>query len=370
MKCLALAIVLFANVIRAFQGLQTQANDTGKAWTLSQFKNFIVFGDSYSDESRFPYFLAHNGSAPPPGTILPQSIKAPDGGRTWARYVVQYTQQALTIYNYGVNGAACSNKITPRVFNATLPLYPDLDGYEIPAFLADKQKGINIDTGGHYFEPALTEENAVYAFWVGINDITIGGFFDDSQAPGAVLSDAVDCVYKQIDRIYASGGRYFVLFNIVPFELTPLFANASEGGETPNYFWQDKPENQTQVSLKMTQFTTTLNTVYEYRTPFEVMLAERYPGAKLALYDVNRLWLDIHSNPSLYLNGTPPLRPTEYINHCNLNATDCVERPSPDSYFWYDLSHPSEQVMRIVARNFVDVIGGRSEYARYYECLR
>ena len=82
----------------------------------------------------------------------------------------------------------------------------------------------------------------------------------------------------------------------------------------------------------------------------------------------HKQWLDIHANPAQYLNGTPPLHPTEYIHHCSLNFTDCVERPSQDSYFWYDLSHPSEQVMRVVAREFVDVIGGGSGYARYYEC--
>lgn len=41
-------------------------------WNSKRFKNFIVFGDSYSDESRLNYFAGHNGTLPPPGTVLPE----------------------------------------------------------------------------------------------------------------------------------------------------------------------------------------------------------------------------------------------------------------------------------------------------------
>ena len=289
MKCLAMATILLANLIHAIPGLGSFATNNDSSWTVGQFKNFIVFGDSYSDENRFSYFLEHNGSAPPAGTLLPESLMTADGGRIWARYVVQYTDEALTLYNYGVDGAACSNKITPRYFNATVPLYPDVEGYEIPAFLADKAKGVNIATGGPLFDPALSEDNAVYTIFIGINDITIGAIFDDAQTPGVTLSDVVDCIYAQLIRIYDSGGRYFVLFNIAPLELTTLFANASEGGEMPSYFWPDKPKNLTDVYERMHEYTTSLNTIFKYRTPVEMLLNKRYPGAKLALFDVNKL---------------------------------------------------------------------------------
>ena len=299
MKCLTRTTILFSSVFQALPSIQTRANDTNSAWTLDQFKNFIVFGDSYTDENRFSYFLQHNGSAPPTGTLLPESLAAADGGRVWARYVVQYTDEALTLYNYAVDGAACSNQVTPRVFNATVPLYPDVAGYEVPAFLADKASDVNAATGNPFFSPPLTADNAVYALYVGTNDITIGAFFTDSQAPGATLSDYVDCVYAQLDRVYAAGARYLVLFNVTPLQLTALFANASEGGEAPSYYWPDKPDNLTDVSERMTEFTTTLNALFAYRTPVEVLLRGRYPGAKVALFDVNKLVSPARTAPTL-----------------------------------------------------------------------
>jgi len=60
-------------------------------WNLKQFNSLVTFGDSYTDESRLGYFISHNGAAPPPGTLLNQSFSTPGGGRTWDRYVIQYT---------------------------------------------------------------------------------------------------------------------------------------------------------------------------------------------------------------------------------------------------------------------------------------
>jgi len=41
-------------------------------WYLERFSSLITFGDSYTDENRLNYFATHNGSAPPPGTLLPE----------------------------------------------------------------------------------------------------------------------------------------------------------------------------------------------------------------------------------------------------------------------------------------------------------
>lgn len=91
-------------------------------WSVKNFNSLITFGDSYTDESRLGWFINHNGSAPPAGALLPETFAAPGGGRTWPRYVVQYTGTTtqgqwtpqMTLYNYAVSGAVCSNKITPR----------------------------------------------------------------------------------------------------------------------------------------------------------------------------------------------------------------------------------------------------------------
>lgn len=75
---------------------------------------------------------------------------------------------------------------------------------------------------------------------------------------------------------------------------------------------------------------------------------------------------DIHSNPSAYLNGTAPLNVNGYVNHCNTTGGDCEASPNPDSYLWYDELHPSEQTERVIAREFVNVVEGSSQWATYW----
>lgn len=75
---------------------------------------------------------------------------------------------------------------------------------------------------------------------------------------------------------------------------------------------------------------------------------------------------DVHNNPFNYLNGTAPFDVNGYVNHCNTTGGDCVTNPSPDSFAWYDELHPSEQVDCVIAREFVEVVGGTSTWATYW----
>lgn len=83
--------------------------------------------------------------------------------------------------------------------------------------------------------------------------------------------------------------------------------------------------------------------------------------------DVNSLFKDIHRNPQNYLNGTTPLDVLDFIHHCEAGAANCTDLPGDrDSFMFYDSLHPSEQVHRVVAQNFMDVINGGSRFATYW----
>lgn len=80
-----------------------------------------------------------------------------------------------------------------------------------------------------------------------------------------------------------------MLFNNAPLWLAPLYANASEGGVGDNKYWADKPANLTAISLKMEEEVTSVNQIFNFQLPFEKLVANRYPGANFALYNVNQL---------------------------------------------------------------------------------
>ena len=194
-----------------------------------------------------------------------------------------------------------------------------------------------------YFSPALSATDAVYAMFIGTNDLGVDALLTDSQVPGNTVSSYVSCVYSALDAIYATGARYFVLMNVIPLNLANLYSNASVGGTTYSHYWPGKPANLTAISLRMEEFVTSADAIYKYETPFEVLVANRYPGANFALFDTWQLISDIYYNPTAFLNGSAPANVTGYEYHCNLNATDCYytyNNTSPDSFLFFDQLHP------------------------------
>ncbi|KAB8264148.1 glycoside hydrolase superfamily [Aspergillus pseudonomiae] len=275
------------------------------------------------------------------------SNSSASGGYNWGHYVATATN--ATRHNYAVSGGACSNKITPRTMSGLNISYPSVLEYEIPAFLADKQY---VDAQGNQFLD-IPAEDTVYAIWIGTNDLGNYAFLTDSQVRGRVIPDYVDCVYEALDRVYQSGARYFVVMNLAPLQLTPQYALPSDGGVESVSWWPDKPANQTLTSYRMWEQVVTVNQVLRYRTPFEVEVADRYPGAGVAVMDMYGL-VNVGANV------------TGFVKHCNADGEDCVRLPDEENFMWFDELHPSQTTDRFIAEEFVKVVNGESEWATYW----
>lgn len=67
------ALVAAASAL-AMPGLEPRHGSgygSSHSWNLKKFTSLVVFGDSYSDDSRLGYFITNNGSAPPVGWVDP-----------------------------------------------------------------------------------------------------------------------------------------------------------------------------------------------------------------------------------------------------------------------------------------------------------
>ncbi|KAL6710943.1 hypothetical protein ACN47E_006818 [Coniothyrium glycines] len=339
------------------------AGRSPQGWKDGKFKTLVTFGDSYTDENRLGYFINNNGSAPPVGWEQPVGLSTASGGLSWARYASIYSK--ATLYNYAVSGAVCSNKVSPRNFAAINAPFPDIDGYEVPAFVADSK--YRRPNGTKFFTGKA--DSTVYAIWIGTNDLGNDAFLTDSQLPNKTVADYIDCVYTQVDRLYANGARHFVLLNIAPLDLLPQYASPENGGLPATQFFPDKPtKNATEIHGRVQQTVAALNQVYKYRTPFAAHVSDAYDDAKFANFDVNALMTDIYYHPAGYLNGTAPLNVQGVARLCNTQGTNCTvtSQSDRDSYEWFDPLHPSEQTSRIVAKEFVNVLAGKSKYAAYW----
>ncbi|PGH13853.1 hypothetical protein AJ79_03421 [Helicocarpus griseus UAMH5409] len=182
--------------------------------------------------------------------------------------------------------------------------------------------------------------------------------------PGKTIPDSIDCIYTALDELYAAGARYFILMNIPPMQLAPLYAPPERGGVGETWAWPDKPENITRVSGRMGQLVTMWNEVLKYRTGFEVLVKKSWEGSRVGVMDVYGLMMHIYNNPTEHLAA--PANVTGYINHCNVDTSECHRLENPESFMWFDYSHPSERTERIIAQQFLDVVRGESEWATYF----
>jgi hypothetical protein len=166
--------------------------------------------------------------------------------------------------------------------------FPSVLEYEVPAFLADKAfTGPSTSTT----RPLdIDDDKTIYAIWIGTNDLGNDAFLTDSQVKGKQITDYIDCVYASLEKIYAAGGRWFVLMNVIPLNLTPQYALPGNGGVLADKFFKNKAEkNGTEISYRMMEQVGLVNEAFEYRTPFEVKIGNRFKDAHFATFDVHSL---------------------------------------------------------------------------------
>ncbi|KAF9891554.1 hypothetical protein FE257_004022 [Aspergillus nanangensis] len=331
-----------------------------QGWALRDFKTLVTFGDSYTDDSRLGYFASNGGAAPPVGWVQPENNNSASGGYTWGHFVAQSAK--VNRYNYAVSGAVCSNEITPRAFSAINAPFPSVLEYEIPAFLADSK--FKTPSGKKFLN--IHPQDTVYAMWIGTNDLGNYAFLTDSQVAEKTIPDYVNCIYKALDQLYRNGGRHFVIMNNAPLHLAPMYATPENAGVGKSQYWPDKPSNDTLYSYRMWEQVATVNQVFDYKTPLEVVVEKRYPGAHFAVMDMNGLLSDMYYHPSEYFHGSTPANVTGYINHCDLDGQNCVRLDNEESYLWYDTLHPSQRSDEVIAEEFIRVVKGKSKWAAYW----
>jgi hypothetical protein len=202
------------------------------------------------------------------------------GGRVWPQYVQQYS--GANVYDYAVSGAVCTKIFSPSNRSG-------VKENQIPQFLAD-----NIWTSNTTGKPALVNpiNETVYSIWIGTNDIGNRAFFTDLQPRGMDLTAHGNCVFSQLDLLYAAGARKFVLLNVPPLELSPQYAPPEAGGLNSSQFFTEKYQynpNITQSTEKIRHYSKLINEVSNYRIPYELLVAQRFRGSSFALFDVNSL---------------------------------------------------------------------------------
>ncbi|KAG2754216.1 carbohydrate esterase family 16 protein [Suillus brevipes Sb2] len=284
-----------------------------------QIKNFVTFGDSYTDSSYYP---------------------TADGGYAWPTWAAMYG--GLNLYGFARSGATCSNLLTYRPF-------PPIMGWQLPAYLNETRNGTL----------ELNPNETIYTIWIGTNDLGANALLTGSDAPDTSIVQVRQCTVDVLKMLYESGARNFIMQNILPLDLTILYSNYSY----PNRYW-DLERNTTGWNVYMKELVRAGN---EITSLMLEALVPTLPDAHIASFDSYGLFTDMYNNPQNYFNGTAPYNVTGCINSCvhTMNSTAAptctvANGTDADSFLWYDELHPSQQSDRIVAREMTAVMMGEN----------
>ncbi|KIJ69630.1 carbohydrate esterase family 16 protein [Hydnomerulius pinastri MD-312] len=283
-----------------------------------QIKNFVTFGDSYTD------------------IYYPAS----DGGVAWPIYASGYGP--FNLYPFAKGGATCDNNLTYRPF-------PPVFGSQLELYFTEKSN--------HTFN--LNPHETVYTLWIGTNDLGVNALISGSDAANVSIVPVRECTVNWVKTLYESGARNFIMQSLIPLDKTILYNSNSY----PNRYWTAE-RNSSDWEVLMRELTRSGNAITNLMLE---ALAPRLPDAHIGLFDSYGLFTDMYNNPGQYLNGTAPLNVTGCVHPCVYTLNESTSDPGQcttaegsdrDSYLWYDELHPSEQASRIVAREMTAAMKG------------
>ncbi|KAJ7468742.1 GDSL lipase/esterase [Mycena latifolia] len=312
-------------------------------------KAIVLFGDSYTDQSR--QHSIQNGTYPGKDyqEVFPPADVAADGGIQWPLYLGLYGD--WTIWNYAVGGAVCSNVLTP------LSGFPDVIGGQTDWFIQDHVS----NNGTKHQRLDMDPSEFVVIIFIGTNDIGLNSFVTDGQSPQLSLADLAGCQLQAIRNLYALGARRFIVNSLVPLQLTRLYSNSS----APTIYFPG-PHDGVAWNKRMFNFVHSLNALI--RSGVDALSQEWHGSATLDVFDTYSLFEDMYNEPAKWFNGSIPANVTGHCHQCpdpddfrQCGIGDCTlaER---DSYMWWDELHPSEQTGRNLAREMWKKLTGTSKY--------
>ncbi|KAJ7583601.1 GDSL lipase/esterase [Mycena floridula] len=314
---------------------------------LAKIKHAVLFGDSYTDQSR--QHSINNGSFPGKDyqEIYPPVDTAADGGFQWPFYLGQYGN--LTISNYAVGGAVCNNSVTP------LSGYPDVSSGQQQWFIEDFL--------GQHQKLLLDPSEFVVIIFIGTNDVGINQFITDDSQPNVSLVDLADCQLDSIRKLQKLGAQNFILNSLIPLQLTGLYANDS----SPTIYWPLEHDGNA-WNKRAFNFVQSLNRLL--KDGVAVLNQEWSSGNRgiVSYFDTYAFFEEMYHNPVQYFNGSIPPNVTSHCHRCDTPTDfhfcgigDCT-LDQRDSFMWWDELHPSEQTGRNLAAEIVKKIAGRSKY--------
>jgi len=189
-----------------FSTSTTTRSSSPTSTPLNGIKYWFSFGDSYTSTG-----FSATGNQPSAQNPLGNPTypgQTTSNGPNWIDVVtVKYNRSLTLTYNLAYSGATIDNTLVS--ISSGIPSVTD----QVATFMskyANKPSTAPWQSG-----------NTMFSCFVGINDI--GSSYSRSDI-NSFIDTLLTAEFKQLDKLYTSGGRNFLFFNIPPMERSPLIS--------------------------------------------------------------------------------------------------------------------------------------------------
>ncbi|KAL3470488.1 hypothetical protein BJX99DRAFT_267401 [Aspergillus californicus] len=274
--------------------LKFLAASTPLEYPAGGVQSLFTFGDSYTT-------TGFNASSTQPSPGNPMGNPALGDGTAadsvnWVGYLTTvYNDTPVLNYNLAVYGATVNNSLIPNV----------------PGDLVYQVEEI-FET--HYCRPApgsdplWTADSALFAIWIGINDIYFSSLDTD---PSGSLEAIMQPYFELVDQLHGCGARHFLVINSPPLDRSPELLD-SERSMRELY------------KALVEQFNCQLGDA-------AAVWASGHPDSTISLYNASRFMSDVLDHPAEF----------------GFLDASCVG----EGCVWWDRFHPRSAFHRLLAED-------------------
>ncbi|BCS24928.1 SGNH/GDSL hydrolase family protein [Aspergillus puulaauensis] len=169
---------------------------------------FFTFGNSYTQTGFSTTGEQPSASNPMGNPALGTGTTT--GGVNWVGYLTTEQNASLVLsYDLAIGGATIDDSLIP---SSQGDLVSQVETFE-QAYSSKPDSA------------PWTAENAVFAFWIGVNDI--GAVFYNTDAD-TFIPQLMDRLSSLVEQVISAGGRKFLFLNVPPTGRTPFFLAQGE----------------------------------------------------------------------------------------------------------------------------------------------
>jgi phospholipase/lecithinase/hemolysin len=199
--------------LRTFKGNSDHVSSSWPGW--DGIDSIFVFGDSYSRTGFDASGDQPNPSNPFGNPRYPGPTSS--NGENWIQFLAtKHNESFVKAYNFAFGGATVDSELVKPFLPSVLSMKQQVEEEFLPRYPQNSSHIIDYDHSSST-SPSWTSKTALFAMWIGINDVDIS-----FQQNNASLHAAIFHVYSNlVQQLYTAGARNFLFMNVPPLERYP-----------------------------------------------------------------------------------------------------------------------------------------------------